>query len=94
MEELKDKLEEQQADMEEKQEFFVRAGQIENEDELLDELNELEAEMAMEDFEGVDIATGAIEGVEEKVQPQKQPAGKAKVQSEEDELRALEQLMA
>jgi hypothetical protein len=47
--------------MEEKQEFFVRAGQIENEDELMDELNELEAEMAMEDFEGVDIATGSVE---------------------------------
>ena len=47
--------------MEEKQEFFVRAGQIENEDELMDELNELEAEMAMEDFEGVDIATGSVQ---------------------------------
>ena len=78
--------------MEEKQEFFVRAGQIENEDELMDELNELEAEMAMEDFEGVDIATGSVEA--EHAPAQKAPAGKAKVQSEEDELRALEQLMA
>ena len=61
LEEIKDKIEEQQQDMEEKQEFFVRAGQIDNEDELMDELNELEAEMAMEDFEGVDIASGSIE---------------------------------
>ena len=61
MEELKDKLEEQQADMEEKQDFFVRAGQMDNEDELMDELNELEAEMAAEDFEGVEIGMGSIE---------------------------------
>jgi hypothetical protein len=37
--------------MEEKQEFFVRAGQIEDEDELMDELNELEAQMAEEEFD-------------------------------------------
>lgn len=43
MEELKERLEEQKADMEEKNEFFVRAGQMDDEDELLDELNELEA---------------------------------------------------
>ena len=78
--------------MEEKQEFFVRAGQIDNEDELMDELNELEAEMAMEDFEGVDIASGSIEA--NHAPAQNVPAGKAKVQSEEDELRALELLMA
>lgn len=88
MEELKDKLEEQQADMDEKQEFFVRAGQMDNEDELLDELNELEAEMAMEDFEGVEIGMGSVES--NQVPAQKAPAGKSKVQSEEDELRALE----
>lgn len=32
--------------MEEKNEFFIRAGQIEDEDDLMDELNELEADMA------------------------------------------------
>ena len=36
---IKDKLEDQKLDMEEKQEFFISAGQTGDEDELLDELN-------------------------------------------------------
>ena len=46
--------------MEEKQAFFVSAGKVEDEDELMNELDELEAEMAAEDFEGVDIAVGSV----------------------------------
>lgn len=47
--------------MEEKQEFFVRAGAIEDEDELMDELNELEAQMAEDEFNEVEVGTGAVE---------------------------------
>ena len=46
LEDLKEKIDEQAQEMAEKQEFFVRAGQMDDEDELLDELDELEAEMA------------------------------------------------
>ncbi len=74
--------------MEEKQEFFVRAGQIEDEDELMDELNELEAQMAEEEFDQMDVGTGAVE------YGKKEAPVKAQEQSEEDELKALERLMA
>jgi len=47
--------------MEEKNEFFIRAGQIEDEDDLMDELNELEAEMAAQELEDVEIGAGAVE---------------------------------
>lgn len=60
----------------------------------MDELNELEAEMAAQDLEDVEIGSGAVEyGQHEQIKSGggKQPA---KVQSEEDELRALEQMMA
>lgn len=79
--------------MEEKNEFFIRAGQIEDEDDLMDELNELEAEMAAQELEDVEIGAGAVEYGQEqiKVGGAKQPA---KVQSEEDELKALEAMMA
>ncbi len=47
--------------MEEKQEFFINAGKVEDEDELMDELNELEAEMAAAELEEVEIGSGAID---------------------------------
>jgi hypothetical protein len=50
LEEVKERIEEQKADMDEKTEFFVSAGKMEDEDELLDELNELEAEMAEDEL--------------------------------------------
>ena len=59
-EELKDKLDDQMADMSERQEFFINAGQGEDQDELLDELDAMEAEMAEEEFNKVDIGSGAI----------------------------------
>ena len=57
---IKEKIEDQQADMEEKREFFVRAGQIEDEDELLGELEELEAQMAEEEMGEIEIGSGII----------------------------------
>ena len=48
--------------MEEKQEFFINAGKVEDEEDLLDELNELEAEMAAAELEEVEIGSGLIHG--------------------------------
>jgi hypothetical protein len=45
-EELQDKLSEQMEEVNQRQEFFMNAAGTEENDELLDELNELEAEMA------------------------------------------------
>ncbi len=45
-EELKDKLDDQMADVQERQEFFVNANNMDEDDELLGELDDLEAEMA------------------------------------------------
>jgi hypothetical protein len=50
------------ADIEERQAFFVGVGNKDDDDELLDELDELEAEMAAEDFGEVEIGSGAIAG--------------------------------
>ena len=81
--------------MDEKNDFFVRAGQMEDEDELMDELNELEAQMEDEELAKLEIGAGALHmGLD--VPAQKQPAARAQVnlqQSEEDELKALEALM-
>ena len=91
LEELKDKIEEQQADMQERADFFIRAGQVEDEDELLDELNELEAQMAEDELDALDIGSKPIGVNAAKVNVN---AGPARVQNEEDELKALEQMMA
>jgi Icc-related predicted phosphoesterase len=61
-EELKDKIEDQMADVNERQEFFINAGNTDDNDELLEELDELEAEMAANDFDQVEIGSGAIAG--------------------------------
>jgi hypothetical protein len=62
--------------MEEKQDFFIQAGRIDNEDELLDELNELEAEMAEDELAQLELGSGPLKGGPD---PVKQPAAKAKV---------------
>ena len=49
------------ADMEEKREFFVNAGKIDDEDELMDELDELEAALEEEKFNEIEIGSGAVE---------------------------------
>ena len=43
---IQDRIADQQEEMREKQDFFVQAGKVEDEEDLLDELNELEANMA------------------------------------------------
>ena len=68
---MKDKLDDQRAEMEEKQEFFINAGKVDDEDELMDELNELEAEMAAAELEDVEIGSGIIEGGKGQAQPAK-----------------------
>ena len=80
-------------DMEEKQQFFIDAGKVEDEDDLMDELNELEADMLAAELESVEIGSGAIDsgklpGTTQTAKPQ------AAKQSEEDELKALEMMMA
>ena len=94
LEELKDKIEEQQADMQERADFFIRAGQVEDEDELLDELNELEAEMAQDELDQLEIGSKpiAVGGGANKVNVNAGP--QRAQQNEEDELKALEQMMA
>ena len=76
--------------MEEKSDFFIRAAQGQDEDELLNELNELEADALAGEMEEMDVASGYVEN---KVKPQPISA-KGAAQSEEDELRALEAMMS
>lgn len=94
-EELKDKLDDQMADVDERAQFFISAGQQEDNDELMDELDALEAEMAEEDFAKTEIGSGAIIGAldnEQKVKPQ--PAKAAQKQDvDEDEARLAALMM-
>ena len=79
--------------MEEKRDFFVRAGAIEDEEDLMDELNQFEADMAEDELAELEIGSGALIG---NAEPEKKPAGRVqnKVQNEEDELKALEMMMS
>ncbi len=88
-EELKDKIEDQMADVEERQQFFINAGNKDDEDELLDELDALEAEMAEEDFAGMEVGSGAIKGAYDQKVPQK-----AQANHEIDEAEELARMMA
>ena len=90
-EELKDKIEDQMADVAERQEFFVNAGAQDDDEELLDELDELEAEMAAEDFGSVEVGTGAIAGAYNKPQAQ---VNRAQPNQEIDEAEELARMMA
>ena len=63
-EELKDKLDDQMAEVDERAQFFINAGQAEDNDELMDELEELEAEMAEEEFAKEEISFEPIKGFE------------------------------
>ena len=87
-EELKDKIEDQMADVAERQEFFVNAGAQDDDEELLDELDELEAEMAAEDFGEVEVSSGAIAGA---YKPQ---AARPQANQEIDEAEELARMMA
>lgn len=76
--------------MAEKQEFFMSAGKADDEDELLNELDELEAEMAESELEALEIGSAPIRGG----QPIANGRAKAAEANEEDELKALERMMA
>ena len=78
------------ADVQERQEFFINAGQIDDQDELLDELDQLEAEMAEEELNQVDIGSGAIV---DKVGQQPVAAPK-QAQKQQDDADLLAQMMA
>lgn len=60
LEDIKDKIDEQRQEMEEKQEFFINAGQVEDTDDLMDELNQLEADAAAGELEELNIGSEPI----------------------------------
>ena len=93
LEDIKEKLDDQRADMEEKTEFFVQAANIEDQDDLLAELDELEAEQAAEELESIEIGKGAVNAGKGGAiaQPNMQ---KTKSAQEDDELKQLEMMMA
>lgn len=84
---LKERMEEQQFDMEEKQDFFVKAGQVENAEELLNELDELEADLVHEELEQVQAGIGKLN-----IHPGNKAPQAAK--TEDQELEELEKLMS
>ena len=77
--------------MAEKQEFFMSAGKADDEDELLNELDELEAEMAESELEALEIGSAPIRGGQPIANNSRAQAAEA---NEEDELKALERMMA
>ena len=81
------------ADVNERQEFFINAGQAEDNDELLDELDELEAEMAAEDFNNVEIGSGAI-GMGSRPEPIADNARAQVAKQQEDDADELARMMA
>lgn len=91
-EELKDKLDEQMADVQERQDFFINAGQVEDNDELLDELDALEAEMAQDELDKIDIGSGAVMDAVGKGEQQQQKVKPVANKQDDDEL--LAQMMA
>ena len=62
---------------------------MEDNDDLLDELNELEADALANEMESIEIGSGALQGKGGAIA---QPAVAAK--SDDDELRALEAMMS
>lgn len=48
--------------MDERAEFFIRAGGQEDKDDLLEELNQLEADALAGELEDIEIGGGAIKG--------------------------------
>jgi hypothetical protein len=69
MEEIQERLEDQKQQMEERADFFIQAGKLEDDDDLMDELNELEAESAAHELEALEIGSGAIKGNAQPSQP-------------------------
>ena len=63
LEDIRDKMEEQNAEVEERREFFIEAGKagVVEEEDLLNELNELEAEMAGKELEQLELPSVRLE---------------------------------
>ncbi len=80
------------ADVQERQDFFINAGNQEDNDDLMDELNELEAEMAEDELD-IEIGAGDVLGVEKNRAQQEAPArGRPQAQDNDEDL--LAQMMA
>lgn len=96
MEEMLEKLEDMKQESDERADFFIRAGGVEDNDELLDELNQLEADATGAEFEEMEVGAGAIKGKNQGMGAAiHQPAAGTSVgQSDEDELRQLEMMMS
>lgn len=93
MEELQEKLEDQKADMDERADFFIRAGGQEGDnDELLEELNQLEADALANELEAVEIGGGAIKNHGQTTGFV--TSGGVSAKNDEDELRQLEAMMS
>ena len=91
LEDIREKIEDQNQDVEERNQFFIEAGRNAGgmqEEDLLDELNELEAEVAQQEFDVVQVSKIKVTTFKEGV-PSQEPQV-----SIEDELAELEKLMA
>ena len=88
------KQEDMQADMDERTEAIMRMANKGDDEDLMDELNQLEADSAAAELEELEIGSGHIMA---KNPVQAQPASFQSVgasKEEEDELKALEMMMA
>lgn len=64
LQDIQDRIADQMAEQEERSEFFVNAGKVAgaDEDDLMDELEQMEADMAAQELENVEIGSGAVKG--------------------------------
>jgi hypothetical protein len=94
MTDIQDRIMDQKADMEERADFFIQAGKTEDDEELLDELNEMEANALAAEMEDVEIGAGHIQAKNPVVNSGPMYVGAAKGKSEEDELNELQAMMS
>ena len=87
LEDLKDDLADQMADMEDRQNFFAEAAKGEEDDELLAQLDDLEAENVEEEMAGMQVGVAPISAP---------PVGETNTAEQEaqKELDELEKMMA
>eukprot|EP00347_Sterkiella_histriomuscorum_P010851 403374681 len=94
LEDIREKMEEHTQNMEEIQDFFQKARNVEDEDDLLEELNQLEAAQIEEEMDRMKVGAGKLEGIAQGGQIK---ASNQQIANESDldrELRELEQLMS
>ena len=90
LEELKDDLADQQADMEDRQNFFAEAAQGEDDEDLLAQLDEYEADAVGAEIEGMEVGTAGIANPN----PNPVPATSQAEEEAQKELDELERMMA